>query len=653
MKTTQSNLVKSLLILFVIVSCQAPKETSEMEKPPRKIPLEDFFRNPQTSQYRISPDGKYYSFMKPYKNRRNIYIRAIGSDEELRLTADTLRDIPVHFWANNSQILYLQDKAGDENHHLFIANIDGSGAKDLTDFDGVKVWVIDDLPDQENFVIIAMNKNNPALFEPYRLNLKTRKLTQLAENPGYITGWLTDHDGKLRVATTSEGTDTRVLYRDTETEAFREIMKTSFRDSFYPLMFTFDNKNLYVVSNLGRDKEAIVEFNVADRKETAVLFEHNKYDAGGLHYSRKRKALTHIDFNSWKNEFHYLDDEFKAMATSLVDQLNAEEIHFVGHTKAEDKFIFVTASDRSGTNYFIYDVDEKKYDTLATTRPWLQESELAEMKPISYTTRDSLTVEGYLTLPKGREAKNLPVVVNPHGGPWARDNWGFNPEVQFLANRGYAVLQMNFRGSTGYGKKFWKASFKQWGKKMQDDVTDGVKWLVEEGIADPERIAIYGGSYGGYATLAGLAFTPEVYAAGVDYVGVANLFTFMNTIPPYWEPFRKMMYEMVGNPEDPKDSLLLASATPVFHADKIVAPLFIAQGANDPRVNKAESDQMVAALKERGVDVEYMVKDNEGHGFRNEENRFDFYRVMEMFLAKHIGEEKQEMNLELPAGVQK
>jgi dipeptidyl aminopeptidase/acylaminoacyl peptidase len=256
------------------------------------------------------------------------------------------------------------------------------------------------------------------------------------------------------------------------------------------------------------------------------------------------------------------------------------------------------------------------------------------MKPITYQSRDGLTINGYLTLPRGLKVKNLPVVVNPHGGPWYRNSWGYNSEVQFLANRGFAVLQMNFRGSTGYGRKFWEASFKQFGKAMQDDITDGVKWLIKQGIADPKRVAIYGGSYGGYATLAGITFTPDLYACAVDYVGISNLFTFMKTIPPYWKPTVDMFYEMIGNPE--KDKELLESASPVFHADKIKAPLFVAQGANDPRVNINESNQIVEALKKRGVPVEYMVKENEGHGFRNEENRFDFYEAMEKFLTKYL-----------------
>jgi len=303
-------------------------------------------------------------------------------------------------------------------------------------------------------------------------------------------------------------------------------------------------------------------------------------------------------------------------------------------TKEEDKYIVGKSSDRAMTTYYLYDVNTDELTFIHQVTPWLDENEMAEVKPVTYTARDGMTIHGYLTIPKGKEAKNLPVIVNVHGGPWARDSWGFNPEIQFLANRGYAVFQMNFRGSTGYGRAFWEASFKQWGQAMQDDVTDGVQWLISQGIADPKRVVIYGASYGGYATLMGIVKEPDLFAAAVDYVGVSNLFTFMQTIPPYWEPMLQMMYEMVGNPQ--ADSLMMAQNSPALQAERIKTPLFIAQGANDPRVNKAESDQMVAALQARGIEVEYMVKDNEGHGFYNEENRFDFYRAMEAFLAKHI-----------------
>jgi dipeptidyl aminopeptidase/acylaminoacyl peptidase len=347
--------------------------------------------------------------------------------------------------------------------------------------------------------------------------------------------------------------------------------------------------------------------------------------------------LTTADYESSKIERYFFDEETKKIYDRVQKEVGDFNVNIPWATKAEDKFIVRVYSDRSLGAYYIYDKTADKLTKIADIGPWLKEDELARMNPIEYKSRDGLTIHGYLTLPNGHTmetAKNLPVVVNPHGGPWARDSWGFNPEVQFLANRGYAVLQMNFRGSTGYGKKFWEDSFKQWGLKMQDDVSDGLKWLAGKGIVDPKRAAIYGGSYGGYATLMGIVKDPDQYSAAVDYVGVSNMFTFMNTIPPYWKPMLDMFHEMVGDPK--KDSMSLASVSPVFHVDKIKTPLFIAQGANDPRVNKAESDQMVAALKKKGVTVEYMVKNNEGHGFHNEENRFDFYRAMEKFLGEHL-----------------
>jgi dipeptidyl aminopeptidase/acylaminoacyl peptidase len=306
-----------------------------------------------------------------------------------------------------------------------------------------------------------------------------------------------------------------------------------------------------------------------------------------------------------------------------------------GMSRAERRVIVRTFSDKSLGACYLYEPSSGRLEKLAELSPWLNEAEMADVQPIRFTSRDGLTIHGYLALPRGARPVNLPILVNPHGGPWARDVWGFDPETQFLANRGVGVLQINFRGSTGYGKAFWEAGFKQWGGKMQDDISDGVHWLVRQGIADPKRIAIYGASYGGYAALAGLAFTPDLYACGIDYVGVSNIFTLLETLPPYWELGRRMMYEMVGDPV--KDRELLRQVSPVFHADRISAPLLVAQGANDPRVKKAESDQIVQALRQRGVAVEYIVKNNEGHGFHNEENRFDFYRRMESFLARHLG----------------
>jgi dipeptidyl aminopeptidase/acylaminoacyl peptidase len=405
-----------------------------------------------------------------------------------------------------------------------------------------------------------------------------------------------------------------------------------------PQFFTFDNKNVIGTSNLGRDKSVVVEFDIANGKEVKVMYENKDYDVEGVSFSRKRKVITSASYTSWKRERHFFDKETKSLYARLEKDLGNFEIAITAMNKEETVYIIRTYSDRSLGSYYIYDKNTDKLEKIVDVSPWINEAEMATVRPIQYESRDGLQINGYLTLPKGldiKSAKNLPVVINPHGGPWARDGWGFNPEIQFLANRGYAVLQMNFRGSTGYGRKFFEASFKKWGREMQDDITDGTNWLIEQGIADPNRIAIYGGSYGGYATLMGLVKEPDLYAAGVDYVGVSNMFTFMKTIPPYWEPMLQMMYEMVGNPT--ADSLMLREVSPVFHVDKIKSPLFIAQGRNDPRVNVDESDQMVAAMEARGVEVEYLVKDDEGHGFHNEENRFDFYRAMEAFLAKQLG----------------
>ncbi|GAI07043.1 unnamed protein product, partial [marine sediment metagenome] len=348
--------------------------------------------------------------------------------------------------------------------------------------------------------------------------------------------------------------------------------------------------------------------------------------------SKKQKKITGVAYFTDKRHYHFFDQERKELQEDLERRLPGYEVAITDRSRDETKLIIITYSDKGLGAYYFYDLTTGEFRKMIEISPWLEEKYMADMRPIKYTSRDGLTINGYLTLPKGLTPKNLPVVVNPHGGPWYRDYWGYNPEVQFLANRGYAVLQMNFRGSTGYGRKFWELGFKEWGKKMQDDITDGVNWLIEQGIADPKRIGIYGGSYGGYATLAGLTFTPDLYACGVDYVGISNIISWFKAIPPYWEPMREMFYEMVGDPE--KDKELLEAASPLFHVDKIKVPLFIAQGANDPRVPKAESDQMVEALKARGIEVPYMVKDNEGHGFANEENRFDFYGAMEEFLGE-------------------
>ena len=601
-----------------------------------QIPMRDFFRNPDRAYYRISGDGKTLSFMQPWERRMNVFIQPVGSSQDpVRITSEKDRDITDYFWKGANRVVYLKDVGGDENDHVVVVDRRGGEPRDVTPFPGVKAQVIDALVEFPNRMLIGLNKRVKEVFDAYELDLATGALTLVAENPGNITSWGADHTGRIRYAIATDGVEQTYLYRVTPGAPFKPVLKTTFRDQFAPQFFTANNRKLYVASNIGRDKVAIVLIDPATGKEERVVYVRDDVDVGGLAWSRARKRASFINFQTWKNERRYLDTDAAKLFGTLERRLPGYEVNVQSTTQDETRMIVAATNERTQGTRYLYDRKADRLTKLGDTMPWLPEARMASTKPISYTTRDGLVVHGYLTLPNGIEPKNLPVIMHPHGGPWYRDGWGFDPEVQFLASRGYGVLQVNFRGSTGYGRKFWAASFKEWGMKMQDDITDGVNWLVEQGVADPKRVCIYGASYGGYATLAGLTQTPDLYACGVDYVGVANLFTFMKTIPPYWKPYLEMIHEMVGDPD--RDKALLTAASPALNADKIKAPLLIAQGANDPRVNKDESDQMVAALKGRGIDVPYMVKDNEGHGFRNEENQFDFYAAMEKFLDQHIG----------------
>lgn len=623
-----------LPLVFVALTQCRTEEKRTKEDPAQPVAMEDFFKDPLRAGYRISPNGEMILFRAPHQGRMNVFFQKLGDTTAIPLTAETERSIYNAEWESDERIIYVKDVGGDENTHILSVKPDGSTLVDHTPFEKVQASVVDILEDRPNELLIQHNKRNAQLFDVYLLNTNTGAMTMVAENPGNITGWVTDHEGKIRAAVTSDGVNNSLLYRETENEPFKTVLTTSFRETLNPVIFTFDNKNLYALSNIGRDKTALVEFDPNTAKEIKVIYEHPDVDLDGFDYSRKRKVITEIHYETDKPQRHVVDDQTKSIVEKIEKQIPDYAFYIARKNKAEDKLLVYVNSDRYFGGYYFYDVNGDQFTKLADFKPWLREENMARVQPITYTSRDGLTIHGYLTLPKGVDPKNLPVVVNPHGGPWARDGWGFNPEIQFLANRGYAVLQMNFRGSTGYGRKFWEASFKEWGGTMQDDITDGVRWLIKEGIADSTRIAIYGASYGGYATLAGITKTPELYTCAVDYVGVSNMFTFMHSIPPYWEPYRKMLYEMVGDPK--ADSLALAKVSPVNNIDKIKCPLLVVQGANDPRVNKAESDQIVEALQKKGLAVEYIVKDNEGHGFYNQENQFEFYGAMEKFFEKHL-----------------
>jgi dipeptidyl aminopeptidase/acylaminoacyl peptidase len=609
---------------------------------PEQIPLRDFFRDPERGYFRLSADGRWLGFMQPVgePRRRNVFVqrlegtRPVGAPRQL--TQETARDIAVYRWKGGRTVLYEKDFGGDENFHVVAVDAVTGVLRDLTPWDGVRAEVVDDLPDDPAHILVSHNRRDRKAMDVVRLNIRTGAESTVARNPGNVVSWVSDHAGRVRVAVASDGVDNTVSVRAGDRGPFAPIIRTDFRTQVQPLFFDAANRRFYANSNRGRDRAALVLIDPARPDAEQVVFEHPRVDSAGASFSRRRKVLTTATFQVDRTERHYFDAATRTMFARLERRLPGMELALQSETRDEDKFVVAASSDRTPGTRYVYDRRRDELTKLGEISPWLPEALMAPMKPVQYTARDGLAIPAYLTLPLNREPRNLACVVNPHGGPWARDAWGFNPEVQFLASRGLCVLQMNFRGSTGYGRRFWEASFGQWGLAMQDDVSDGVKWLVEQGIADSRRIGLYGASYGGYATLAGVTFTPELYAAAVDYVGVSNLFTFMKTIPPYWEPFRDQMYKMVGNPDDPADAARMKATSPVFHADRIRTPLLVAQGARDPRVNKDESEQIVQALRERGVAVQYLVKDDEGHGFANEENRFEFYAAMEAFLREHL-----------------
>ena len=619
------------LFLILLASCGEKSCTSAL------IPVEDFFKNPDKSYFKLSPDGKLLSYLAPFESRMNVFVRTLSNDSVRQLTFITDRDIVQYGWAGKNSLYFLKDIDGDENYYLSIIQLQDGSVREMTRFEGVRTEIVDELNFEENEMLLSLNRRNPQIFDVYRLHLPSGELKLVLENPGNYSTFLTDEKGVIRLVSTTDGTNNNYLYRESEQEEFKSVLEVNFKNSFLPVQFVAGSSHLvYALSNLNRDKTAAVLYDLIAGKEIKVLFEHPEFDADRLIISEKTKKPLMVQYTDWKSRYHFLDDRVKELHAAVRKSIPVDEITFAGADEAESLVIVRTFSDKTMGAYHLFDTQNGKLELLAEVSPWLDKDQMAAVQPIKYQSRDGLLIHGYLTVPNGMDAKNLPVVVLPHGGPWMRDVWRFDRNVQFLANRGYAVFQMNFRGSTGYGRAFWEASFKQWGKNMQNDITDGVQYLIQQGVADPARIAIYGSSYGGFAVLAGLAFTPDLYACGIDYVGVSNLFTLMQTIPSYWEPGRQMFYEMIGHPQ--ADSMHYVQASPIFHTDKIKVPLMVVQGAMDSRVKKSESDQIVEALAARGVEVDYILKEDEGHGFYKQENRIALYESIELFLARHLAQ---------------
>ncbi len=639
-------LLMSALILMSLIS------TVNAQLPPI-IDREVFFGDPEISGSQISPDGKYITFLKPLNNVRNIWIkeRTQKFEDARPLTADTTRPIPGYFWSLDSKyVLYVQDKGGDENYRVYAVNPAESGdpvpsAKDLTPYDEVRAMIIDLPKGTPNEIIIGLNDRNPQLHDVYRLDLTTGERTLIRENNDNIAGWATDLKGELRLGLrVTEDGGTEILKLDGDN--LESIYKVSNEESAGPLRFTPDGNSFYMISNKGNDvdKTELLLFDLNTKETTLVERDPlNEVDLSDVIFSDLTNEILATIYVGDRLRLYPKQEKFAEDYKRLVSQLPDGDVRITSITEDENYGLVAVSRDVDPGSVYFFDRKNSKVELLYRSRPNLPMEYLAPMKPVRYEARDGLTIPAYLTIPKGVEEKNLPVVFLIHGGPWARDTWGYNSIAQFLANRGYAVFQPNFRGSTGYGKKFLNAGNKQWGRgSMQHDISDGVEYLIQEGIADPEKVAIAGGSYGGYATLAGLAFTPELYAAGFSIVGPSNIITLLNSVPPYWEPIIKMFAVRVGDKDNPEELKMLEEQSPLNYATQIDDPLYVVQGANDPRVKKAESDQIVVALRDLNRNVEYMVAPDEGHGFAGLENRVAMFVAMEQFLAKYLGGRVQE-----------
>lgn len=610
-----------------------------------KYTVEDYFKTPEEFSFKLSPDGKYLSYMKRRETgERDVYLKETTTQKERLLIKQGEDLIRGYFWANDNRILYLQDKGGDENYHLYGVDVDGANKKELTPYDGVRVGVLEMLKDDDDHIIVQMNKENLQQEEPYLLNINNGEIEKLyTVNPGDppVAGYSFDQKGNLRaIVRMVDGVDMEYLYKiDGE---FKSIMVVEFGDAFEIDEFNPSSENpddAYVVSNLGTDKAEIQLYDLKKNEKIKTLFKNDDFDVSGLSLSRKRNyEIDFFYYTGEKTTVVPVSDTYKKIYARLKKEFGDKQFFTQGKTDDESKYLVIVTSDKIVGEYYIYDVEKNTVTLLYKVLPHLKAEDMASMKPISFKSRDGLTLHGYLSLPKGyQKGQKVPLIVNPHGGPQGvRDSWGFNPEVQLFASRGYATLQVNFRISGGYGKDFLKAGFGQIGRKAMDDVEDGIAYVVKEGWVDKDKIAIYGGSHGGYAVLRGMTKTPDLYACGVDYVGVSNLHTFMQTIPPYWEKYKELLYKIWYNPNIPEEKAIMDEVSPALHVDKIKKPLFVVQGANDPRVNIDESDQIVESLRKRGVEVPYMVKYDEGHGFAKEENRLDFYKAMMGFFAEYL-----------------
>ena len=628
---------------------------------PPIIDRQQFFGEVQIAGAQISPDGQYISFLKPYKGTRNIWVKKAGEPFSAArpVSAEATRPIRGYFWSRDSKyLLYSQDAGGDENFNVYA--VDPTLAADpktgvpptraLTNLKGVRTQIYAAPKAKPDILYIGLNDRDPQWHDLYELHIATGEKKLLRKNTERIAGWDFDNEGTLRLAErTNQAGDTEILRVDPD--GFKLIYSCSVLESCGVSGFDAANKHVYLITNKGSID--LTELDLLDPATgTAATLEtdpEKKVDIGDVVTSEVDHRILFTQYEDDSDRLYFQDKDFEKEYDWLQSKLPGKQIRFGSRSKDESLWILTAQSDTEPGETYLWDRKAKSLALQYRIREELPRESLSERKPYHYKSSDGLEIPAYLTLPKGLPPKNLPLIVFPHGGPWGRDSFGYDTFAQYLSNRGYAVLQPNFRASTGYGKKFLNAGNGEWGRKMQDDLTWGVKALIADGTVDPKRVGISGGSYGGYATLAGVAFTPELYAAAVAIVAPSNLITLLDAIPPYWEAGRKQMYTRMADPTTPDGKALLIAESPLTQAKAIVTPLMVVQGKNDPRVNIRESNQIVAAVRDNGKPVEYLVAPDEGHGFARPINNLAMVTAMEQFFAKYLQGRYQQ---DVPADVE-
>ena len=617
------------------------------------VPVEDFFKRSGFSSFQLSPDGTHLAAISPIAERRNIAVINLATYEAQAITNVRDRDIYGFVWANNDRILYFMDKDGNESLGIFAVNKDGSKPRTLIEpaenqiRGGSRVVrsasVVNLLEDDKNHVLVSVPRiyHETVIQDLKKMNVISGRSSMVERNPGDISAWITNYEGDVVGAIGTVDDETRVLWRKTPKDDWTKLISfESAQGGFYPAWINKDASKMYISSTVTpdgeeRDKAAIYRYDLENNKIGELIFEHDKVDVGGVMGSEISDDIVAVTYTADKPGRHYVDDKWRDIMAP-VEKLFPEQIVSLSSMTDDEKLAVITVWDsRNPANYYLFDVDKGSLEELGKAYDWLDAANLGEMQPVTIEARDGLELPAYLTLPPGSDGKNLPLVLNPHGGPRARDTYGFRPDVQLMANRGYAVLQVNFRGSTGYGREFDKAGWKRWGLEMQDDLTDAVNWVVEQGIADPERVCIFGGSYGGYAAMAGITFTPDLYKCAINYVGVTDIELLFDTMPAAWKRFEATMKKQIGDPD--REAEDLRDRSPINHVDKIQVPLLMAYGLRDPRVVIDHALNLEKELKRYEVDYELIVKKREGHGFVRFENQVEFYSKVIEFLDRHIG----------------